>query len=479
MSASVIAFVSALVFGGTQAFFSDEERSTGNTFTAGEIDLTVDSVAHYNGLVCVNDLWHPEGSVVWNDDDLENPFLEVVPQGNDIDEDIEDFNTQNPNNYPQAGEDCEGTWELTDLGPEHTFFNYGDLKPGDHGENTISLHLETNDGYACAIIDNLQDDDNGVVEPEGEAGDTTPGDGEGELSEELRFFAWLDDGDNIWEDGEAELFSNTEGPAGDVIDGVVYPLFTPETEVMPANSTAYIGLYWCYGAITVDAGNNTLACDGASVTNMTQTDSLMADISFYVEQSRNNEAFECPILDEEEEEDRVVEDSGDGWSPEAADQTAVLGVDRWVAKARYGDNNPTAGAYELEVGFGPGSRDEQNTSYVDSVSQAFSLVYDDTTKIATVMVGSDSATYDLTGVGTPQSVGITAKGGSDDATSLTNITVDGLAVADLVSPTTGNVFTSLSGSAIEGDFTILGDLTFTLVSPQDELPALQIDVLTN
>lgn len=264
--ALVGAVTSAAVFA-TGAFFSDTETSEGNRFVSGAIDLLVDSEAHYAGMRCDDNQW--------------------------VEED------QGTSTRPELlGQECFGTWEETDLGLTHRFFDYFDLKPGDHGENTISLHVDNNDAYMCAIIDNMEDNDLGLTEPEQEDGDDSDGPGNGELSEEIRFFAWRDDGDNIWEDGELVLFSNTEGPASDVIDGVVYPMFTPETEVLPGDITQYIGLYWCYGAITVDEVNNTLSCDGGPVNNVSQTDELLADISFYVEQARNNEEFTCPALPE-------------------------------------------------------------------------------------------------------------------------------------------------------------------------------------
>ena len=45
----MIVFVGAVVIGATGAFFSDTETSTGNTFTAGAIDLGVDNESYYNG----------------------------------------------------------------------------------------------------------------------------------------------------------------------------------------------------------------------------------------------------------------------------------------------------------------------------------------------------------------------------------------------------------------------------------------------
>lgn len=280
-----IAAVVGIGFLATNAFFSDTETSTGNIFQAGAIDLTVDSQAHYNGMVCTD--MGEEGI----------PRYQWQPEANFV---------NGVNQYPVAGTECHGTWALTDLGPTNKFFSYSDLKPGDYGENTISLHVHDNDAYMCAMIHYMVDYENGCTEPESEAGDTTcndPGPGEGELSQELRFFAWADNGvenpgNNIWEEGEPILFSNIEGPASDVINGVVYPMYTPQTEVFPGGETRYIGLYWCYGNLIVNQGDYTLDCDGVGGTNLTQTDGLTADISFYVEQARNNEGFTCPTLEQ-------------------------------------------------------------------------------------------------------------------------------------------------------------------------------------
>ena len=54
LSLAAIVFVGAAAAGATGAFFSDVETSTGNTFTAGALDLKVDSQSHYDGLVCVD-----------------------------------------------------------------------------------------------------------------------------------------------------------------------------------------------------------------------------------------------------------------------------------------------------------------------------------------------------------------------------------------------------------------------------------------
>ena len=277
-SLGTIVFVLALVVGGTGAFFSDTETSTGNVFTAGAIDLTVDSEQHYNNAVCTNGVW-------------------VLDEGETV---------ETPQ-YPVLGTSCNGTWLATDLGAE-TFFNFTDIKPGDEGENTISLHVDSNDAYACVDVSLTANDDVSSTEPELEAGDV-PNVGslfDGELAQNINFFAWSDwgatpgfqgdtdpgEGDNIWQAGEPELFSNSFGPAIDVLDGESYTLADATTGALTGGATSYIGLAWCAGAFTISAPGD-ITCDGSTMGNEAQTDSMVANIAFRIEQARNNENFTC------------------------------------------------------------------------------------------------------------------------------------------------------------------------------------------
>ena len=98
-------------------FFSDTETSTGNTFTAGAIDLTVDNESYVTG---------PDGELM-----------------------------ASPNT----------SWELDDLTGQ-LFFNFSDLKPGDIGEDTISLHVDSNDAYLCSAVQITDDSDQSCTEPE-------------------------------------------------------------------------------------------------------------------------------------------------------------------------------------------------------------------------------------------------------------------------------------------------------------------------
>lgn len=181
MSLSVIAFVGVIAAGATGAFFSDTETSRGNTFTAGGLDLKIDSWQHYNGNECVPELdasGHPTGKYVW----------------------------QGTNPYPVPGTPCDGTWTETDLKDGvHKFFNFHDIKPGDWGENTISLHVYDNDAWGKIHLKLGLNKDNDCTEPEGEtemkgvSSTTPPGvaagcDDDGELYKNMVFETWLDQG---------------------------------------------------------------------------------------------------------------------------------------------------------------------------------------------------------------------------------------------------------------------------------------------
>lgn len=255
LSLGVIAIVAAISISATGAFFSDTETSTANVFTAGAIDLKIDSEQHYNNAICVDGKWKL------------------------TDEEAGETNPQ----YPIIGSACGGTWGQDGDGLDivgEKFFSFDDIKPGDFGENTISLHVINNDAWLCAAVTNLSSDDNGLTEPEAKV-DTTDGVGNGELDNEMVWKVWRDDangngavpGDNIWQDGEQILAQ------GNPTDGVL-ALYDSMTNTGPLTgaTTGYMGVSW---QLPASSGNET------------QTDSLTGDISFYTVQSRNNGAFKC------------------------------------------------------------------------------------------------------------------------------------------------------------------------------------------
>ncbi|PIR43424.1 hypothetical protein COV24_02690 [candidate division WWE3 bacterium CG10_big_fil_rev_8_21_14_0_10_32_10] len=257
LSVVAVSAVSAAGILGTSAFFSDTETSTGNVLSAGSIDLKVDNHSYYNGILNENT-----------------------------------------------------TWDLRDLTVER-FFDFTDLKPQDWGEDTISLHVTDNDSWVCANLALTENADNGLTEPEADEGDSTDGSWDGELGDALNFVFWVDDGDNVYETDETIVLEGKAAqlPQGDQNVGQSFTLADSNKNVfgeqgpLTGAETHYIGKYWCYGDITLNAANpqeqntpteNTgFTCNGESVNNMSQSDSLRANLSFYAVQSRNNDRFTC------------------------------------------------------------------------------------------------------------------------------------------------------------------------------------------
>jgi len=267
LSLGMIVFVGAVVIGATGAFFSDTETSTGNTFTAGAIDLKIDNESYVTSTTT--------GQLVAS---------------------------------------LGTTWTLRDLTIER-FFDFDDLKPGDMGEDTISLHVNNNDSWLCADVTLTSNDDNNLTEPEEEDGDHTGGVSEGDLADAVNFIWWADDGDNVLEGGENVLPS---GPLGvlDIDQSMTIALSDSQGNIwgdpgaLPGDSVRYVGKAWCFGEITQTpveqdnegkTGNNGplsergtgFTCDGENEDNQTQTDSMTADVAFRAVQSRNNGAFVC------------------------------------------------------------------------------------------------------------------------------------------------------------------------------------------
>jgi len=185
-------------------------------------------------------------------------------------------------------------WQEQDLDGSQTFFNFGDIKPADWGTNLISLHVSSNDAFACLFPLDITDAENIKIEPETTAGDTTDGTtANGELSQFIKMFAWEDDGNGIYEGENDVIPVNT-------------PLSTVDTEIIAMSltgggPTGYIGLAWCFGEQSLDG--NDIECSGNAVgIDQAQTDSTGASLTAYAVQQRNNEVFDCesalPLLEE-------------------------------------------------------------------------------------------------------------------------------------------------------------------------------------
>ncbi len=266
-SVLVIGVIIAAVLGASSAFFSDKETSPDNTLVAGAVDLKIDNTSYYNG--------------------------EPSP---------------------------DTSWTLNDL-TDQLFFNFLDVKPGDRGEDTISLHVDDNDAWACMNVELTKDDDATCTEPE-QIDDPTcdePDEPEdlwdGELGGLINFIFWGDDGDNVLEQDETDLVFK-EGTASAVLANGVWKLADSTGNIwdefqhpLQGGKDYYIGKAWCLGQLTeapleqdgkgADSdrtpANSTggVLCDGSGLNNAAQSDILMANIGFSAIQSRHNPDFTC------------------------------------------------------------------------------------------------------------------------------------------------------------------------------------------
>jgi hypothetical protein len=255
----VIGLVTGIGFALTRAFFSDTETSAGNTMAAGAVDLQIANESYYRG------------------------------------------------NYNE-----NTSWELKDVTEEEKFFDFDDIKPGDWGQDTIELVVNTNPSWACAEITVTANDDNTCVGPE-LAVDSCVENNEdlfdGEIAQNVSYMLWRDDGDNVLEDDEETLIFS-QGKLEDIGQSFKATLADSQANLfsgsgpLQPNTSYYIGKAWCFGDMTLapvaqgNANSPTLdpgfICDEAGIGNAPQTDIFTADISFSVIQQRNNTSFVCP-----------------------------------------------------------------------------------------------------------------------------------------------------------------------------------------
>ena len=293
-SLAIVAFVATIAIGGTIAYLSDTETSPGNTFTAGELDLKIDNECHYNGMVCKLD---NAGGYTWQDEDDTN--------GNEV-----------RTKYEYIGGPCSCSWEAKNLDGEK-FYDYKDIKPGDWGEHTLSIHVDDNDAYGRILVTAVENRENNCNDPEGKVDDTCIGRWCGELAQNMYTFSWVDDGmidgfgdsddpeegDNIWQSGE-KVLSDADCDGGKVgpnnlfycpvllsstADAVCTAMASDPQGDIPSqfNVTQTTKTGFIAGGVTHYYGTAWFV--PATVNNIIQGDSIQADISFEIVQARHND----------------------------------------------------------------------------------------------------------------------------------------------------------------------------------------------
>ncbi|WP_049984491.1 vWA domain-containing protein [Halorubrum sp. BV1] len=184
---------------GTTAYFNDTETFEDNTLTAGQLDLLVDWQQTYDfgeGHRFVSA--HPD-----HDGDGEQSVEidgEVFTYSDFPDVDDEDSNGAN---IPVL--DCETIPPLSaaDFGTDpvtgeemETLVQFSDVKPGDSGEITFSLHLCDNPGYIWMQAGNVTEDGGAFTEPES----LVDADNAADLADAIETTLWYDeDCDNVYD----------------------------------------------------------------------------------------------------------------------------------------------------------------------------------------------------------------------------------------------------------------------------------------
>ncbi|MFB6169869.1 MAG: vWA domain-containing protein [Haloarculaceae archaeon] len=188
---------------GTSAYFTDTEAFRSNRLQAGELDLVLDWQQTYYG---------PDSGPMYGT--AGRPYVSAYPDGDG--DGVQDHVPQSFVVWAKR----EG-YDLADPAGRHAaidafkaaFFANGaddmdplveltDVKPGDWGEVTMSIHFFDNPSYVRMVGGLVSDFENGATEPERASSDTTlgdPGPGEGELDEATEVLIWADDGDNVYE----------------------------------------------------------------------------------------------------------------------------------------------------------------------------------------------------------------------------------------------------------------------------------------
>ncbi|MFC7069697.1 VWA domain-containing protein [Halobaculum lipolyticum] len=185
---------------GTTAYFSDTESFSGNSLQAGEFDLKVDWKQLYFGA---------EGDSVYGD--AGRPYVNAFPDadGDGVQDEILTRPEIAAGDQGLTSQEVEDAYraQFADLpnDREDPVIDLVDVKPGDHGCLSMSMHLFDNPGYIWLGADNVVGSENGQSEPEAEVDDSA--EGMGELAESINATLWYDD------DNDCEIDGGSDNPA--------------------------------------------------------------------------------------------------------------------------------------------------------------------------------------------------------------------------------------------------------------------------
>jgi predicted ribosomally synthesized peptide with SipW-like signal peptide len=299
---------------GTTAYFSDQERFENNQLTAGQFDLMVDWQVTYTGpdgfeyVTAYPDRYENEdldtiatnlfGDRITVPDDVRDPIFTRETLADNLFESTYGDLTDAQRDQVEAAFRAQFADVPQDLdGP---VLDIEDVKPGDSGSVSYSLHLFDNPGYIWLNGGLVEARENGVTEPErtddeegGAPSEVASGlDNDVELLDEIRVTVWYDaDGDAVVDDDEPVLLGGNEDPTAN-------PTLRQVLELLSTGEGIPLD-----GSGAIDVGATGRACFENSTTyyvgfawelpvdhaNEIQSDGVTFDVGFYAEQCRHND----------------------------------------------------------------------------------------------------------------------------------------------------------------------------------------------
>lgn len=206
-----------------------------------------------------------------------------------------DTETSNGNTFTAGSLDLIVDLNGTDENPfTQKIFNLSDMKPGDSGEQTISLRVDDNPACGFVDIDMTSDNENTCTEPEIVDETGCVSNGLGELNDEVQFVIFSDpDCDNRFEVDRSKILTE-----GTLTSSRKYAIGELPTE----NKECY-GIAYCFGnpqmTSSLDGDDHAgIVCDGEKVNNQSQSDSFTGDLLITAKQKRAQfEEGGCPTGD--------------------------------------------------------------------------------------------------------------------------------------------------------------------------------------